>query len=246
MLAITDDEAHGCLVIEPSGALSSADFAALGRHFEAWTATGRGAPNLVIHAKGFPGWTDFGALLAHLGFVRAHQYAVQKVALVSDARILEIGPRIAEHFVAASLRHFPADRLGEALAWVAEREEPVRHVTVIEGLPERAVGFSVEGVVTARDYAEVIRPLVEERLKRFDRIDLLYRIGPGFEGFSAGAMWHDASLGVLHLTGFRRVAVVTDVGWIARATRLFAPLMPAEVQIFADRDLPEAKAWIAG
>jgi hypothetical protein len=245
MLKITDDEAHGCLVIEPSGALSGADFAALGQRFEAWMANGRHAPNLVIHAKAFPGWTDFGALLAHLQFVREHQYAVQKVALVSDARILEIGPRIAEHFVAASLRHFPADRLDQALAWVAERVEPQINVTVIEGLPDRAVGFSVEGVVTARDYAEVIRPLVEAKLKQHDRIDLLYRVAPGFEGFSAGAMWHDASLGVLHLTGFRRVAVVTDVDWIARATRLFAPLMPAEVQVFPDGDLEEAKAWIA-
>ena len=245
MLEIKEDQAHGCLIAEPSGALTEADFAALTGKFEAWVAGGKPAPNLVIHAAAFPGWADFGALVAHLKFIRDHQRRVEKVALVSDARILEIGPSVARAFVSASIRHFPADRMDEALAWVAEREEGEANVTVIEGLPERAVGFSVEGVVTARDYAEVIRPLIEAKLKTHEKIDLLYRIGPEFERFSAGAMWHDAGLGLQHLTDFRRVALVTDVDWIARAARLFAPLMPGEVQVFPDRDLAAAKAWIA-
>jgi hypothetical protein len=245
MLKITEDVPHGCLIAEPSGALTAADFADFARRFDEWVAGGRPAPNIVIHAAAFPGWADFGAFIAHMKFIRDHQRRVEKIALVSDAGILAIGPSIAGIFVAASIRHFPADRMDEALAWVAERDEPGTRVTVIEGLPDRAVGFSVEGVVTARDYAEVIRPLVEKKLETHAKIDLLYRIAPGFERFSAGAMWHDASLGLQHLTDFRRVAVVTDVEWIARATRLFAPLMPAEVQVFPDRDLAEAKAWLA-
>ena len=48
-----------------------------------------------------------------------------------------------------------------------------------------------------------------------------------------------------HLTGFGRVAVVSDVGWIRHAVRAFAPLMPAEVHVFGDDALAEAKAWVA-
>ena len=58
-------------------------------------------------------------------------------------------------------------------------------------------------------------------------------------------MWSDARIGIKHLTRFSRVAVVSDVPWIRHAVRLFAPMMPAEVDVFADGELEAAKAWIS-
>ena len=37
-----------------------------------------------------------------------------------------------------------------------------------------------------------------------------------------------------------KVAVVTDIGWIRHAMRLFPTMIPAEVQVFSDSALDEA------
>ena len=117
------------------------------------------------------------------------------MALVSDARALDIAPRIARLFVSARLRHFPADALDEALAWVAVRGDEPPDVTLMEGLPDDTVGISVRGVIDAGDYAEKIVPAIEAELARHEKIKMLYRIGPEFETFTPGALWSDTRLG---------------------------------------------------
>jgi hypothetical protein len=170
---------------------------------------------------------------------------VERVAIVSDARALDLAPRLARRFVSADLRHFASADLDAALAWVGEPGADASHVTVMEGLPDDVVGLSVAGVVTGRDYAETIEPLIAAKRAVHPRIGLIYRIGPEFEGFSPGAVWGDALVGIKHLTAFGRVAVVSDIGWIRHAVRVFAPLIPAEVQVFGDDALDAAKAWVS-
>jgi hypothetical protein len=245
VLKITDDDAHGCLLLEPVGALSRRDLDGLTERFDAWVARHDGAPNLVIRADSFPTWTDFAALGKHLRFIRTHHRLVEKVAIVSDARAFDVAPKLAGLVVSAELRHFRAGELDAALDWVAVRDPEAGRVSVMEGLPDDVVGLSVEGVIGARDYAEVIVPLIESKLKTHDRIKMLYRIGPQFEAFTPGAVWSDTLVGVKHLTAFSRVAVVSDVEWIRHSVRAFAPLMPAEIHVFAESALPDAKAWIA-
>ncbi|HEY1593118.1 MAG TPA: STAS/SEC14 domain-containing protein [Solirubrobacteraceae bacterium] len=43
-----------------------------------------------------------------------------------------------------------------------------------------------------------------------------------------------------------RSAIVTDIEWMARATRLFRWLIPGEARVFRLAELDEAKAWVAG
>lgn len=244
MLRITDDRARRVLILEPTGSLSRGDLDRLRERFDAVVAeTGR-APSLLIRAAAFPSWADLGALGKHLRFIRAHHRAVARVAIVSDARSFQMAPRVARRLVAADLRHFPGKEFDAALAWVADGAG-APHVTVIDGLPDDTVGISVVGVISADDYRDVIEPLIEDRLARHPRAKLLYRIGPEFESFTAGAVWSDALVGFRHLTDFSRVAVVSDIGWIRPAARAFAPLIPAEIQVFADRELDEAREWIA-
>ena len=131
------------------------------------------------------------------------------------------------------------------LAFSAETGEAAEHVTVMTDLPDDVVGISVRDVITARDYSERIVPLIEERLKRHDKIRLLYRIGPEFSAFTPGAAWSDTRVGLMHLTQFSKIAVVSDLEWIRHGTRIFAPLIPAEVHVFGDRELDAAKAWVS-
>jgi len=43
-----------------------------------------------------------------------------------------------------------------------------------------------------------------------------------------------------------RSAIVTDMKWMARATRLFAWMIPGEACVFPLAELEQAKAWVAG
>lgn len=245
MLRITEDDARNSFVLEPSGTLEKADFDRLAEKVDARAAAGAPVPNLVIHARSFPGWADFAAFSGHLRFLRNHESRIEKIALVSDSAILDLAPKIARHFVAARLRHFPEDELAEALDWVAVRDDEPPHVEMMEGLPDDTVGFSVRGILDSRDYTEVIIPAIEAKVAKHGKIRLIYQVGPEFETLTAGAVWNDTRLGVTNLTSFSKVALVTDIDWMRGATRVFAPLIPADIHVFRNRELEAAKAWIA-
>ena len=245
MISITEDAAHNALIAEPDGRLTTADFDALRERFNEMANTRDRIPNLVIHAPSFPGWADVSARVEHLQFITAHEKLVDKIALGSDSLVLDIAPKIAGHFLSASIRQFPADALADALAWSAEPVADASHVEIMQDLPADVVGISVHGMVTAKDYREAIAPLVDKAHEAHGKIKLLYHVGPEFEGFTPGAAWNDARLGVMHLTQFSKIAVVSDLAWIGNSVRLFAPLVPADVHVFPEAKLADAKAWIS-
>ena len=115
---------------------------------------------------------------------------------------------------------------------------------LIPDLPENVVGFSAIGKVTADDYESVLIPLVEEKLKDYDKIRMLYYIGPDFKGYSVGAMWDDVMVGLKHITAWEKVALVSDVEWIRGATKFFGFAIPGQVKVFSNAQLPDAKEWI--
>lgn len=114
----------------------------------------------------------------------------------------------------------------------------------IPGLPDGVVGVRASGEVTDDDYEDVLIPAVEAALADHDKIRLLYVLGADLEHVDAGAMWEDTKVGLGHLFSFERMAVVTDVTWIARAIRWMGFAIPAEVQVFPDAELDQATAWI--
>lgn len=112
-------------------------------------------------------------------------------------------------------------------------------------LPDHVVGFTAIGKVTGEDYESVLIPAVEAGLERHAHLNLLYHIGPDFDGFDAGAVWNDTKVGLKHLTAWKRVAVVTDVDWIRGAARAFGFVMPCHVRVFENVGLGEARIWVA-
>ena len=109
----------GVVVIEPRGPLRVVDFDALAGVVDPYIEARGGLRGLVIRVGGFPGWEGLGALIRHVRFVRDHHRAIARVAAVSDAAFAERGAAIADHFVAAELRHFPAAEIEAAIAWAA-------------------------------------------------------------------------------------------------------------------------------
>jgi SpoIIAA-like len=65
-----------------------------------------------------------------------------------------------------------------------------------------------------------------------------------------GALWADAKLGfdagVRHHSAWERSAIVTDIDWMARASRMFLWMIPGEARVYPVAELDAAKAWVAG
>jgi len=115
---------------------------------------------------------------------------------------------------------------------------------LISDLPSDVLGVEAIGEITSEDYESVLVPAIEERFSRQRKLRLLYVLGRDFTGFSAGAAWEDARVGMRHFASFDRIAVVTNVEWIAKMVRAFGFVMPAQVCVFEVADLRAARAWI--
>ncbi len=111
---------EGILVLEPDGPLETADFKSLARHVDAHLKKNGILRGVLIRAPGFPGWKDFGALLAHLRFVRQHQQKIEKIAVVADGGVATVMPHIAQHFIHAQVKHFEAAQESAAQDWLTE------------------------------------------------------------------------------------------------------------------------------
>ena len=118
-------------------------------------------------------------------------------------------------------------------------------IEVMTGLPENVLGFEASGRVSAWDYESVLMPAVDAAADRNGKLRLLYRVGPGFEKFELGALWDDARVGLSHLGGWQKVAVVCDLDWMRNAVKMFGFAMPGEVKTFGNGELEQAKAWLA-
>ena len=116
---------------------------------------------------------------------------------------------------------------------------------IIQGMPDNVVAVSARGDVTGDDYDTLLIPFIEGKLKTLEKVRVLYVLGPEFTGFTAGAMWDDAKIGLRHLTSYERIAMVTDVSWIASAVKFLSFLVPCPIRIFGNDGLAEAIAWIS-
>lgn len=118
-------------------------------------------------------------------------------------------------------------------------------IRVLEGLPGNVLGVEASGKVTDDDYERVLVPAIRERLDTSDKIRFVYVLGDEFEGWSMGAMWEDAKLGVGKLTAWEKVAVVTDKDLVKHMVKAFGWMVPGEVRVFDLGELGAAKEWAA-
>jgi SpoIIAA-like len=117
-------------------------------------------------------------------------------------------------------------------------------IELLQGFPEGVVAVAAKGRVTRKDYDDVLIPAVEAAFKGREKVRCYYELGTGFSGMDAGAMWEDFRVGIGHLAGWERIAVVTDVEWIRLAIGAFRFLVPGEIRVFPVADAAEARRWI--
>jgi hypothetical protein len=118
-------------------------------------------------------------------------------------------------------------------------------IEIIYGLPENVVAVNVSGEVTGEDYKNVLIPAVEDKIKKYGKVRILYHMDKKIEWFTPNAMLEDAKVGLQHLTAFEKVAVVSDVDWMNAAVEILKFVFPYPVRTYKNGELPEAKAWIS-
>jgi hypothetical protein len=114
----------------------------------------------------------------------------------------------------------------------------------LSDVPDGVVGVKAIGKLTREDYTSVLGRLFDDARRDGRRLRVLYEVGPEFTGFTPGAAWEDAKLGLRSLRTFAGCAVVTDHEWIREATRLAAFVLPCPVKVFPVPDRDKAIAWL--
>ncbi len=117
----------------------------------------------------------------------------------------------------------------------------------IDDVPAGVTGLRAAGKLTKEDYVEVLEPALSAAVAS-GAVRLLFVL-ESYDGLEWGAMPEDLK------TGFRawfrehkawqKMAFVTDVEWIARATRAFAWVAPGELEVFPLAEEDAARAWVA-
>ena len=120
MLHVTVDNDTRIVVLEPEGALSKSDFERASETVDPLIDTGGALHGIIVHTESFPGWDSFAALISHLRFVKDHHRDIERLALVTDASVRDIGASIAAHFVAAEIKAFPFADIEDARQWIRD------------------------------------------------------------------------------------------------------------------------------
>jgi hypothetical protein len=122
-------------------------------------------------------------------------------------------------------------------------------VARMEDMPAGVIGLRASGKLTKDDYTDALEPALNQAMDSGEaRVVFLLT---DFEGLELGAVPEDIKTGLgvelANRKNWKRLAVVTDVDWVARAMKMFAWAMPGELAVYEDLgELEEAKAWAAG
>jgi hypothetical protein len=116
-------------------------------------------------------------------------------------------------------------------------------ISKLDGLPLGVIGFEAGGEIAAEDYRDVVLPAVEQAAEDGDiRFLIVMR---DFDGMSGGAIWQDLKIGIAHLHAWKKIALVSDIGWMIHFTDLFGWMTPGETRTFPLAQKEQAIEWVA-
>ncbi|HEU5266111.1 MAG TPA: STAS/SEC14 domain-containing protein [Jatrophihabitans sp.] len=117
-------------------------------------------------------------------------------------------------------------------------------ITELTDLPAGVIGFEASGKLAAEDYRDVLLPAIE---RAGDAGELrVVIVMSAFDGMSGGALWQDLKMGVEHLRNWKRIALVTDIGWMKDMAAMFGWMTPGEMRSFPLAERQAAIDWVRG
>ena len=110
----------------------------------------------------------------------------------------------------------------------------------LKHMPPGTVGFRIDGDVEGEEYREILVPALKAAVESGRGLRALYLI-EDLDDLEDGKLWEDTKLGydllIQHHGEWKRSAIVTDIEWMARASKLFLWLFPGEARLFRTADL---------
>ena len=111
-------EDKGVLILSPKAALTTNDFRSLARTVDSYILENGKLIGVMIEAPSFPGWDSAGALIEHLKFVRGYHRKIDRIAAVTDSKVLKTAVGIADFAVHPEFRVFGRGERERALTWL--------------------------------------------------------------------------------------------------------------------------------
>ena len=122
-------------------------------------------------------------------------------------------------------------------------------VELMTDMPPGTHGFRVSGDIEREDYEKVLVPELHKALAAGEGLRTLYVIDD-LHKIEPAALWADMKttfdVGIRNREEWKRSAIVTDIEWMVRATKLFIWMIPGEARVYGLAELEEAKRWVAG
>lgn len=106
----------------------------------------------------------------------------------------------------------------------------------------RVIRATVTGRLNESDF-HALAPRIEALLETHASVRMLVQLS-GFKGWSPGAAWEDAKLGLHHYADIDRLAVVGDREWEEWMTRFSRPFSLADIRFFEPSEMEKALTWI--
>lgn len=119
-------------------------------------------------------------------------------------------------------------------------------MVVIEKLTDVPAGtdvFRASGLITRGDYDAVVAPRIQAAAREGRRLRCLCEVSH-FGAMTPAAAWEDIKLAPRAVRMMDGCAVVSDIGWIRRASWLASFVLPRPVRVYERRDREQALSWL--
>lgn len=121
-------------------------------------------------------------------------------------------------------------------------------IEAVSDLPPGTLGFRASGTISSDEYREMIGPIYAA-LERGEKLNIYFELADDFHGLDWGALLQDlraaGSIGLMHRSSWKRMALVTDKDWVKHAATGFGWLAPGELRLFEPPEREAARAWLA-
>lgn len=108
----------GIFILSPAGPLETADFEEFAQRVDPYIEKNGSLKGMMIYTEMFSGWKNFTSIGSHISFIKNHHKSVEKVATVSNSKMLSGLQNIAGYFVKPKVRHFAFSDEDAALEWL--------------------------------------------------------------------------------------------------------------------------------
>jgi hypothetical protein len=106
------------------------------------------------------------------------------------------------------------------------------------------IGIKAIGTLTDADYKDVLMPKLEALFAQHRKLRILFYMGEEFAGWTVGAAWDDARLGLNHRSDFEKIAIVGGPRWIEWCIKFATFLITGEIRTFPADKLQDAWDWV--